>query len=70
MVTRKELIARIEKLEEEKELLFNAVKALNKKVNKHVKGVQANKQETDKINDWLKDDRVDEIQDYLHKGVK
>lgn len=70
MVTRKELIERIEKLEEEKVLLFNAVKALNKKINKHIKGEQADKQETDKINDWLKDDRVDEIQDYLHKGVK
>lgn len=70
MVTKKELIARIEKLEEEKELLFNAIKALNKKVNKHIKGEQADNQESNKIDDWLTDDRVDEIQHFLHKGVK
>ncbi len=70
MVTKKELIARIEKLEEEKKLLFNAIKALNTKVNKHIKGEQSDNQESDKINDWLTDDRVDEIQHFLHKGVK
>jgi hypothetical protein len=51
-------------------MLFNALRALNKKVNKHIKGEQEAKDENDVIEDWLKDDRVDEVQSFLHKGVK
>ncbi len=51
-------------------MLFNALRAINKKVNSHIKGEERKKEEDDKVQDWLQDDRVDEIQDFLHKGVK
>ena len=51
-------------------MCFNALKAINTKVNSHIKGEERKKEEDDKVQDWLKDDRVDEIQDFLHKGVK
>lgn len=51
-------------------MLFNALRVINKKVNSHIKGEERKKEEDDKIQGWLKDDRVDEIQDFLHKGVK
>lgn len=51
-------------------MLFNALRAINTKVNSHIKGEERKKEEDDKVQDWLKDDRVDEIQDFLHKGVK
>lgn len=70
MVTRKKLIERIEKLEEQNELLLNSIKALNKKINAHIKGEQQAKEEKDKISEWLTDDRVEEVQNFLHKGVK
>jgi hypothetical protein len=47
---------------------FNALVALNKKINAVSKN--EGKEENDKINEWLTDDRVEEIQPYLHKGVK
>ena len=51
-------------------MLFNALRAINTKVNSHIKGEERKKEEDDKVQAWLKDDRVDEIQDFLHKGVK
>ena len=51
-------------------MLFNALRAINNKVNSHIKGEERNKEEDDKIQGWLKDDRIDEVQDFLHKGVK
>lgn len=51
-------------------MLFNALSAINKKVNSHIKGEESKNKEDDKVRDWLQDDRVDEIQDFLHKGVK
>lgn len=51
-------------------MLFNALRAINKKVNTHIKGEKNKKEEDDKVQDWLKDDRIDEVQDFLNKGVK
>lgn len=51
-------------------MLFNALRAINNKVNSHIKGEERKKEEDDKVKDWLQDDRVDDIQDFLHKGVK
>lgn len=51
-------------------MLFNALRAINKKVNSHIKGEESKNKEDDKVQNWLQDDRVDEIQDFLHKGVK
>ena len=75
MVTRKELLERIEKLENEtikksNIFLMNAIKSLNKKLNSHIKGEKTEKEQTDKINEWLKHDGIDEVQELLNKGVK
>ncbi|MBQ7976975.1 MAG: hypothetical protein IJ301_00025 [Clostridia bacterium] len=51
-------------------MLFNALRAINKKVNTHIKGEKDEKEEDDKVQNWLKDDRIDEVQDFLNKGVK
>ena len=51
-------------------MLFNALRAINKKVNTHIKGEKDKKEEDDKVQGWLKDDRIDEVQDFLNKGVK
>lgn len=51
-------------------MLFNALRAINKKVNTHIKGENDKKEEDDKVQEWLKDDRIDEVQDFLNKGVK
>ena len=51
-------------------MLFNALRAINKKINTHIKGENDKKEEDDKVQDWLKDDRIDEVQDFLNKGVK
>ena len=59
-----------DKTEKRITMLFNALRAINTKVNSHIKGEERKKEEDDKVQDWLKDDRVDEIQDFLHKGVK
>ena len=59
-----------DKTEKQITMLFNALRAINKKVNSHIKGEKRKKEEDDKVQDWLQDDRVDEIQDFLHKGVK
>ena len=59
-----------DKTEKQITMLFNALRAINTKVNSHIKGEERKKEEDDKVQDWLKDDRVDEIQDFLHKGVK
>lgn len=65
MVTKRNLLDRIKKLEER--LLFT-----NKRIdNLFIKVEKENqKEEQDKIEDWLTDDRVDEVQSFLHKGVK
>lgn len=59
-----------DKTEKRITMLFNALRAINTKVNSHIKGEERKKEEDDIVQDWLKDDRVDEIQDFLHKGVK
>lgn len=71
MVSKKQLQARIETLEKEKTLLWNTVISLNKRVVKLEKEV-FNKEEdkTDIINESLKDDRIDNAQEFLHKGAK
>ena len=51
-------------------MLFNALKAINKKINTHIKGENNKIEEDDKVQEWLKDDRIDEVQDFLNKGVK
>lgn len=51
-------------------MLFNALRAINKKINTHIKGEKDNKEEDDRVQNWLKDDRIDEVQDFLNKGVK
>lgn len=71
MVSKKQLQARIETLEKEKTLLWNTVISLNKRVVKLEKEV-FNKEDdkTDIINESLKDDRIDNAQEFLHKGAK
>lgn len=59
-----------DKTEKRITMLFNALRAINTKVNSHIKGEESKNKEDDKVRDWLQDDRVDEIQDFLHKGVK
>ena len=77
MVKKKDLVKRIEDLEKTVEVLsngykpfFNAVIALNKKVVKILTKEGVNKTEIEKVSEWLKDDRIEEIQDYLNKGAK
>ena len=71
MVSKQQLQARIETLEKEKTLLWNTVISLNKRVVKLEKEV-FNKEDdkTDIINESLKDDRIDNAQEFLHKGAK
>ena len=51
-------------------MLFNALRAINKKINTHIKGEKDKNEEDDRVQNWLKDDRIDEVQDFLNKGVK
>lgn len=44
--------------------------AINKKLVSHIKGEKDKTEEDKNIENWLRDDRIDEIQDFLHKGVK
>lgn len=71
MVKKKDLIARIEKLEKENvkyhAFLFNSIQAINKKINNHLK---SEKKENDKINEWLGHEGIEEIQGFINKGVK
>ena len=71
MVSKKQLQVRVETLEKEKTLLWNTVISLNKRVVKLEKEV-FNKEDdkTDIINESLKDDRIDNAQEFLHKGAK
>ena len=71
MVSKKQLQARIETLEKEKTFLWKTVISLNKRVVKLEKEV-FNKEDdkTDIINESLKDDRIDNAQEFLHKGAK
>ena len=69
----KELLEKLEEKsnhEEKFKQIFNSLRGLNKKINKHIKGEETKKEEDDKVQDWLKDDRIDEVQDFLNKGVK
>lgn len=73
ILTRKkynELICKVGVLEAQNGKLWDSIKAINKKVNKIKKDEKTEKEENDKINDWLKDSRIDEVQDFLHKGGK
>ncbi len=63
-----ELQTKVLNLEDKYERLINSVIALNKKINAVSK--KEVKEDTDTIKKWLTDDRVDEVQPYLHKGVK
>ena len=73
----KKLLKRVEELEKENKAIkeyfgrmLNSLKSINKRLNSHVKNEKANAEEETTIKDWLSDERLDEIQDFLHKGVK
>lgn len=81
MVIRKksynELLAKIEGLEnevkdlkEEREKVFKCLKGLNEKITKHIKNENEANEEVDRINDWLSDERIDEVQSFIKKGNK
>ena len=74
MVTKKDLLKQIDELkkqlEESNEKIFNALKGLNNKINKHIKGEKKESLDKDVIKDWLTDPRVDEVQSFINKGVK
>lgn len=70
MVTKKELLKRIEALEEDKMRLYKALSSIVRRVNKLSKAEDNKEDEKSKITDWLTDDRVDGAQPFLHKGVK
>lgn len=48
-------------------MLFNALRSLNKKVNTHIKDEKEVYEEKDKVDEWLRDERVDEIQPFINK---
>lgn len=85
MVTKKKLIADIKALSEETailrtelkeskafaEMLFNAIKALNGKLNKHLKDEEKQgNEESVKIAKWLNDPRIEDVQQFINKGDK
>ena len=73
ILTRKkyeELLCKVEVVQAENKKLWDSIKAINKKVNKIKKDEKTEKEENDKINDWLTDSRIDEVQEFLHKGGK
>ena len=63
-----ELRASLYEFEIKYDRLLKSQVALNKKINAVSKNEV--KEENDKINEWLTDDRVEDIQSFLHKGVK
>ena len=63
-----ELRTLLYELELKYDRLLKSQVALNKKINAVSKNEV--KEENDKINEWLTDDRVEDIQSFLHKGVK
>ena len=84
MVSRKELVKQntelqaeisslkgdMASLKETCDRLLKAIYSLNKKVNKHIKEESASNEENDRIQEWLTDERIEEVQPFLHKGVK
>ena len=77
MVSKKQLLARINDLENENKNLsslydriLKSLSAINKKINAHIKDEKGNEEEKDRISEWLNDSRVDEIQEFINKGVK
>lgn len=74
MVTKKSLLGRIENLERDnaklKEMVIKSITALNKKISKHLKEEKAESEQSEVIKSWLEDERIEEIQSFINKGVK
>lgn len=43
---------------------------LNTKITKHMKNENEANEEVDLINEWLKDERIDDVQEFINKGNK
>ena len=65
---KKKLQEKVEFLEQRVNQLLNAVISLNSRLNKLTKDEET--EEQNKYHDWLNDDRVDKVQDFINKGVK
>jgi hypothetical protein len=65
---KKKLQEKVEFLEQRFNQLLNAVISLNSRLNKLTKDEET--EEQNKYHDWLNDDRVDKVQDFINKGVK
>lgn len=65
---KKKLQEKVEFLEQRVNQLLNAVISLNSRLNKLSKDEE--NEEQNKYHDWLNDDRVDKVQDFINKGVK
>ncbi len=63
MVTKKQLKAEID-------LLKKCMRGINDKISRHIKEENQADEETDKIAEWLKDERIDDIQQFINKGNK
>lgn len=60
----------VEDLKEERDKVIKCLKCLNKKITKHIKEEKQAEEETDKIAEWLKDERIDDVQEFINKGNK
>lgn len=70
MVTKKQLKAEIDNLKGELELMKKCLQGLNTKIARHIKEEKQAEEETDKIAEWLKDERIDDVQEFINKGNK
>jgi exonuclease VII small subunit len=74
VVTRKKFKERIKDLEMEVKRLEQAKERLEEANKRLLEELEAEKEKgkqgRDKIQEWLSDERVDEIQPYLNKGIK
>lgn len=70
MVSKKQLQKEIKTLSSKYDRILQSLVAINKKLVSHIKGEKDKTEEDKNIENWLRDDRIDEIQDFLHKGVK
>ena len=46
------------------------MQGLNSKIARHIKEEKQAEEETDKIAEWLKDERIDDVQEFINKGNK
>ena len=78
MVTKKQLQAEISELKAEvkrlkdfqEEKVFKFLKGINEKLTKHIKEENEGNEELDRIAEWLKDERIDDVQMFINKGDK